>query len=160
MKMCFKAVISVLVLSAFGTVISAQSPVYNFSAFGGGLPSSATLMAASESPSPDLSDSSTDELDKELNDYLGKKQKEKMDPKKKAIIITASVAGGILVIGGIVLGGYLLKQQMTKCAESATQECAESLGDSITQSCQNGSLTDAFVSGGILSLTKGLIYVP
>ncbi len=123
-------------------------PLYKFSGFGGGLPSSAMRVSADD-------DSLTQDLDDELKENEGKPKKEKMSPKKKAIIITASVIGGVVVIGGIAIGTYFLINETSKCCESAAQGCAE---NAVETACQNAS------GGGILSFAENLalfpIYVP
>lgn len=139
-----------IVLLGFNVCLFAKPSSYQYSGFGGGLPSSAIELTADEGT--DL-----DSINTDLES--SSKEKEPWSPTKKALVITASVVGGVLVIGGIVVGGIFLKQTMTECCEglgsSCSESCSKGISDSISQSCQNKSI--------LLSPASALavpIYVP
>lgn len=139
------------ILLSFSFCVAAQ-PLYQFSGFGGGLPSSAIKLSAEDNSTL------SEELDKELEE-LTNQPKEKMPAKKKAIIITASVIGGLVIIGGLAVGGYFLKTEISKCCQSATEDCAQqTCQNSTQQACENAT------GGGIIDFALNLasfpIYVP
>lgn len=151
MNKLLKTITVTCILLGFNVCIFAKPAAYQYSGFGGGLPSSAIELTADE-------ETDLDSINTDL-EAPAAPEKEPWSPTKKALVITASVVGGILVIGGTVAGVIFLKQTMTECCEglgsSCSESCSKGLSDSISQSCQNKSI--------LLSPASALaipIYVP
>lgn len=98
------AITSILALFSFTSLLYAQEvSTYSFSGFGGGLPSSATIVEATATPE-NLSDS-TDEK------------------KTNKVLITTLIVGGVIVVGGLILVATVSTESGKKVMEECFGEC-------------------------------------
>lgn len=127
---------ALITLLSFSSLVYAQSPaVYNFSGFGGGLPSSAKIVDENVSPEK-LSSTTT------------------VSSEKNEVLIYALVFGGMAVAGGLALAVGL----STESGKAILQECtAELIGECISESFD--VCVETACSGEMFKLAMP-IYVP
>lgn len=112
---------AIITILSFSSLLYAQeASTYSFSGFGGGLPSSATIVETSATPS-ELSVSSTT-----VNET-------------SKILVTSLIVGGVIVVGGIVLVATMSteggKEFMAECAGEAIEECLADCMEASIDAC-------------------------
>lgn len=153
MRMKIKTFVIITALLSFSTSLFAKPVLYSFSGFGGGLPSSASVVsygAESETTSQQII----------LNDYEDEEDsydyydEPSVSKSKKAALITTYIVLGAVVVGGIVFGSVYLSNESAQCCESASdnlmegcaqgcgESCGQSCGDSLSQACSD-SMSEA-----------------
>ena len=133
----------ILALFGFTGSIFAQPVSYTFSSFGGGLPSSAAKLSASDENTSQriiIDDDSDDDYDYDYYD------EPKVSKKKNVALITTYVVLGVVVVAGIVFGTIYMTNESAKCCETGMNNlfegCAEGCGESCSEACSE-SISEA-----------------
>lgn len=116
----FILITAILTVFSFSSLVYAQE-AYSFSGFGGGLPSSATIVETSAVTPDELSASAATTTSSE-------------------VLVTTLIIGGVLVVGGLVMIATLSteggKEFMAECAGEAVEECmVQSIDACIEETC-------------------------
>lgn len=171
--MKLKTIPLALALFSFSAFVFAKPMTYSFSTFGGGLPSSASVLSASDS------DTTTQTIIVEDDEYPEDEYSDEPTVKKnkKGALIATYVVLGVLVTAGIVIGAVYLTNESAQCCEestnnfmdSCTKGCGEGCGqatgqacsDSMAQSCSSssGSSASSCSSSSISALLQGNAYI-
>ena len=141
MNMKLKTICIALALFSFSTYTFAKPATYSFSGFGGGLPSSATRISAS-----DDSDVPTKQRiiveDDETEDTNTSDEEPSVNKNKKGARIATYVILGAVVTAGIVVGAIYLSSESADCCSSASDSMMKGCGEGCSESC-NKSMEDA-----------------
>ncbi len=122
------AITSILTLFSFSSLLYAQEvSTYSFSGFGGGLPSSATIVEATAAPENLSASTAVKETSK--------------------VLITSLIVGGVIVVGGIVLVATMSteggKEFMAECAGETIEQCMEDCMEETIDVCIQETCSDA-----------------
>lgn len=135
----------ILALFGFTGSIFAQPVSYTFSGFGGGLPSSAAKLSASDENTSQriiIEDENEDDSDNDYDYY----DEPKVSKKKNVALITTYVVLGVVVVAGVVFGTIYMTNESAKCCETTTdsliQGCGEGCGESCSEACSQ-SMSEA-----------------
>ncbi len=141
----FKSFAIILALFGFTGSIFAQPVSYTFSGFGGGLPSSAAKLSASDENTSQriiIEDEYEDDSDNDYDYY----DEPKVSKKKNVALITTYVVLGVVVVAGVVFGTIYMTNESAKCCETTTdsliQGCGEGCGESCSEACSQ-SMSEA-----------------
>jgi len=146
MNMKYKTFVIIATLLCFSASLFAKPITYSFSAFGGGLPSSAKLTKASDNSGNTVERiiiTEEDEIEEteEAPDFYYDEPEVKKS--KKVALITTYVVLGVVVVAGIAFGATYLSNESAQCCEESSDEffqncgdgCAEGCGEAIGESC-------------------------
>ena len=140
MNMKLKTICIALALFSFSAYTFAKPATYSFSGFGGGLPSSATRVSASDDS--DVPSKQKIIVEDDETEDTTTSDEPTVNKNKKGALIATYVILGAVVTAGIVVGAIYLSNESADCCSSATDNMMKGCGEGCSESC-NKSMEDA-----------------